>query len=290
MSSRLYTHKAVCKSSEFLQSPGIGSDFSPDSTCRKPISTCALQSSWRQSCACSEHAQNEAAMAESCPLSSKCGQWGPMVDPESIRHTPPVAAQWHSRPFGLSPCNQIESSLKVCPLKPEFQHLPTMNFRCMSLVGACSKKAKTIWAGLSLSCLPQASFCTLLWSSETPYLSQLFPRWGNLSSFTVPSWGFRSYLDSVSWFCENGSMYRCILIICGKRWVSYSCIPSSWSPLSPFHFSFGNFDNLQVRYYSHFINDWATFKRGSITYLRLARDESRPFESEPGGLSIINFV
>lgn len=126
--------------------------------------------------------------------------------------------------------------------------------------------------------------------------SPLIP-WNPLSVPVVPKvreyFFFHSSLPGahvLSWFCENCSIYIYTLIICGKRWVSCSCIPSSWSPLSPFHFIFGDFDNLQVRYYSHFINDWATFKRGSITYLKLDRDESSPFESEPGRLSIINFV
>ena len=79
-----------------------------------------------------------------------------------------VAAIPHSRPFGLSSCIQPQFSASVCPLKPGFQHPDPVctSWWCLRL-GSAGR-----WHGpsalVSLFCLLQTGFYTLLlslWSS-----------------------------------------------------------------------------------------------------------------------------
>ena len=91
--------------------------------------------------------------------------------------------------------------------KSLLQHpAPACTSRHVSQAGTWVAVAWTLWVGLSLSCLPQTSSCTLLWASEVSFLSLLissvrgFPRCGNLSSPSAPSQEHRTHSASSFFF------------------------------------------------------------------------------------------
>ena len=178
--------------------------------------------------------------------------------------TLPIAALPHSSPFRLFLHGQNWSSPWVRFTNPKVQHsTPAHTGRFESQAGVYSVAAQTV--GLSVFCLPQATCGTLLWASKFPFVSWLIPLTVSVQEpvfFSAPSqmcrspllphstppprpplsyWlcGYLSYLfrcwrSSASVqevFCDNCSIFRCILIcICGRRCVPHSALLPSWTP------------------------------------------------------------
>ena len=129
----------------------------------------------------SELAQAGAGQGSGCGVLSRSPQgacaWSQRLSPhatlisgamllwraQASSSTTPVCGCATLQPLRLSPLSQHQSSPRVCPLHPEFQHpAPTGTSGCTSQTGGRRVVAQTICVGLSVVCLPQTGCCTLL--------------------------------------------------------------------------------------------------------------------------------
>ena len=67
----------------------------------------------------------------------------------------------HPHPLRLSPYSQQQSSTQLCSPNSTFQHAAPILTGDTSTAGAHRAVARTVRVGLTLSCLPQNSCCTL---------------------------------------------------------------------------------------------------------------------------------
>ena len=176
-----------------------------------------------------------------------------MADLASILHASPAAAQATLQSFWAVSTQLTSVFPWICWLKHGLQHpAPIHTSRHMSPDDECKEVAKTVCAGLSLFCLPELTWCTLLWASAAPYLSQLtswpvrglhilrgtFFFYSSLPGGQALSWLlFKYFLSSypvMQWFflkfwlyeifcqhCENCPTGRCIFVFSVGRGKPY---------------------------------------------------------------------